>query len=90
MIQRMGKNSPIQGTSADILKRAMRLVHDGLKGLDAQMVNCVHDEIIVEASECDASRAAEVLGREMINAGQEIIKTVPIDAEVQTGNDWTK
>ncbi len=90
MVQRLGKNAPIQGTSADILKRAMRLVRDGLKGLDAQMVNCVHDEIVLEAAESDAEAAAERLRREMINAGQEILKTVPIEVEVKVGMDWSK
>ncbi|MBI4468483.1 MAG: hypothetical protein HY650_04070 [Acidobacteria bacterium] len=90
MIQRLGKNAPIQGTSADILKRAMRLVHDALVGIDARIVNCVHDEIVVESSGADAERTAEVLRQGMVTAGQEIIETVPIEVEVKISEDWQK
>ena len=45
---------PIQGTSADILKRALRLLHDDIRDTSAKLVNIVHDEIVVE---CDADKA---------------------------------
>src|SRR5205823_2153737 len=41
--QRNGKNMPVQGASADILKRALRLLHDKLKDTSACIVNIVHD-----------------------------------------------
>jgi DNA polymerase I len=47
MTQRNGKNTPIQGTSADILKRALRLLKDELRETNAQIVNIIHDEIVV-------------------------------------------
>ncbi|MDH3529155.1 MAG: DNA polymerase, partial [Acidobacteriota bacterium] len=42
--RRYGKNLPIQGTSADILKRSLRLLHDAIRGTGALLVNIVHDE----------------------------------------------
>src|SRR6185295_643200 len=57
MTQRNGKNAPIQGTSADILKRALRLLSDELRNTSAKIVNIIHDEIVVEA---DADQAEEI------------------------------
>ena len=54
--RRYGVNMPIQGTSADILKRALRLLHDSINGTSAQLVNIVHDEVIVE---CDAQMSTK-------------------------------
>ena len=54
--RRYGVNMPIQGTSADILKLALRRLHDALRGTSARLVNIVHDEIIVE---CDAADTNE-------------------------------
>jgi DNA polymerase-1 len=89
-IQRLGKNAPIQGTSADILKRAMRLVYDGLKPYDAQIVNSIHDEIVVEAAESHAEEVAAVVRQQMIQAGQEFIKTVPVEVDVTISPAWLK
>ena len=60
MTKRNGKNTPIQGTSADILKRALRLLNDELRGTSAQIVNIIHDEIVVEA---DADQARRDCGK---------------------------
>ena len=89
-IQRLGKNAPIQGTSADILKRAMRLVYDGLKPYDAQIVNSVHDEIVVEAAASQAEEVATVVRQQMVAAGQEFIKTVPVEVDVTVSSAWLK
>ena len=56
--QRYAKNMPIQGTSADILKRALRLLHDDIRETSAQLVNIVHDEIVVECDAADADATA--------------------------------
>jgi DNA polymerase-1 len=88
--QRYAKNMPIQGTSADILKRALRLLHDDLRGTSGKLVNIVHDEIIVE---CDAAEADEVkqkLESSMLMAGREYISRVPVKVDVHVSADWTK
>src|SRR2546430_17322225 len=49
MTQRNGKNAPIQGTSADILKRALRLLSDEVPEPSAQTVHIITDELVVES-----------------------------------------
>jgi DNA polymerase-1 len=89
-IQRLGKNAPIQGSSADIIKRALRLLYEALKPIDAKIVNCIHDEIVIEASESDADKAALVLEREMTAAAREFIRSVPVTVDVSIGDAWLK
>ncbi|HKG12247.1 MAG TPA: DNA polymerase, partial [Pyrinomonadaceae bacterium] len=56
-------------SSADIIKRAMRLLHDRLKGTGAAVVNVVHDEIVVETDAGDAGEMAKVVEGAMCDAG---------------------
>src|SRR6187402_3601599 len=70
MTQRNGKNTPIQGTSADILKRALKLLRDELRETNAKIVNIIHDEIVVEADADEAQAVAEKVERVMCAAGQ--------------------
>ena len=88
--QRYAKNMPIQGTSADILKRALRLLHDDIRHTSARLVNIVHDEIVVE---CDASDADEIVTKlesAMLRAGQEFVKRVPIKVDATIADEWCK
>ncbi|MEZ5428945.1 MAG: DNA polymerase [Pyrinomonadaceae bacterium] len=88
--QRNGKNMPIQGTSADILKRSLRLLHDAIAGTSARLVNIVHDEIIVEVDEAEADETARKLERAMCDAGEEFIKKVPVKVDVKVSDEWSK
>ncbi|MBA2621309.1 MAG: hypothetical protein H0U87_08920 [Acidobacteria bacterium] len=90
MAQRNGKNMPIQGTSADILKRALRLLHNEISGTSARLVNIVHDEIIVEASQAEAESTAQKLEKAMCAAGEEYITRVPVKVDVSIADEWTK
>jgi DNA polymerase-1 len=91
-ISRVAKNMPIQGTNADMLKVAMagirRRLLDG--GPDAFMVNCVHDEILLEAEDGGAWDAAEIVKEEMVKAGERYVKKVPMVVDVSVGNSWLK
>ena len=80
-------NSPIQGSAADIVKLAMLGVSRKLteEGLDARLILQVHDELIVEASEKDAERAAEIL-REQMEGAVEL--SVPLTVDLSTGKRW--
>ena len=80
-------NAPIQGTAADIIKIAMIRVWRKLKEekLDARLILQVHDELIVEASEECAKRAAELLSQEMESA---VKLSVPLTADVNIGRSW--
>lgn len=89
-VQRLGKNMPIQGTQADMLKRAMRLVYDALKGRDAQIVNSIHDELVVETDQAIAEEVAELVRERMIAAAQEFIRTIPVEVDVAVGDAWMK
>jgi DNA polymerase-1 len=90
MTQRNGKNTPIQGTSADILKRALRLLRDELRDTNAQIVNIIHDEIVVEADADEAQDIAAKVERVMCAAGQEYLKTVPVKVEAEIADEWVK
>ena len=87
MGKRMAMNTPIQGTSADIIKIAMVKVANRLKeeGLKAKLILQVHDELIVEAPLEEADKAAEILGEEMRNAAQ---LSVPLKVDVNKGENW--
>jgi DNA polymerase I-like protein with 3'-5' exonuclease and polymerase domains len=90
MTKRNGKNTPIQGTSADILKRALRLLKDELRGTNAQIVNIIHDEIVVEADAGEAEDVAMKVERAMVTAGEEYVKTVPVKVETEIADEWVK
>ncbi|HUS12038.1 MAG TPA: DNA polymerase [Pyrinomonadaceae bacterium] len=90
MTKRNGKNTPIQGTSADILKRALRLLRDELRGTNAQIVNIIHDEVVVEADADEAKEVAQKVERAMCAAGEEYVKTVPVKVETEIADEWVK
>jgi DNA polymerase I len=90
MTQRNGKNTPIQGTSADILKRALKLLKDELRETNAKVVNIIHDEIVVEADADEAEAIAEKVERVMRVAGEEYLKTVPVKVETEIAAEWIK
>ena len=85
--ERVAMNSPIQGSSADIIKLAMINVHKALKaeGLDARLILQIHDELIVEAHKDCAQRAAQILKNEMENV---VSLTVPLTVELNVANSW--
>jgi DNA polymerase-1 len=90
MTKRNGKNTPIQGTSADILKRALRLLKDELRDTNAEIVNIIHDEVVVEADAGEAQDVAEKVERAMRVAGEEYVKTVPVKVETEIADEWVK
>jgi DNA polymerase I len=88
--KRYGVNMPIQGTSADILKRALRLLHDSLAGTSGHLVNIVHDEVMVECDSAEADDIAVKLENAMVAAGGEFVKRVPIKTDVHIADEWSK
>jgi DNA polymerase-1 len=90
MTQRNGKNTPIQGTSADILKRALKLLKDELKNSSAKIVNIIHDEVVVEADADEATSIASKVESVMVAAGEEYLKTVPVKVETEIADEWVK
>jgi DNA polymerase-1 len=88
--RRYGVNMPIQGTSADILKLALRLLHDSIRGTSAKLVNIVHDEIIVECDAAEAEATADRLEKAMCAAGERYVKKVPVKVDAKIADEWAK
>ena len=85
--ERMARNTPIQGTAADIIKLAMVHVWQRLRaeGLKARLLLQVHDELIVEAPDEEIAQVRQILKQEM---EQVVQYSVPLTAEVGTGRTW--
>ena len=85
--ERMARNTPIQGTAADIIKLAMVRVWRRLRaeGMQSRLILTVHDELIVEAPEAEAARAAEILQHEMEHC---VSYSVPLSVEAKIGRNW--
>ncbi|MBQ9461787.1 MAG: DNA polymerase I [Clostridia bacterium] len=85
--ERVARNMPIQGTAADIIKIAMIKVYDRLKreNMKSRLILQVHDELIVEAPEDEAKKAAKLLSEEMENA---VKLSLTLTADAGTGKTW--
>jgi len=53
-------------------------------------VNCIHDEIVIEAAEGRAEDCASILEREMIEAARQFIRSVPVTVDVAIADAWLK
>jgi len=83
-------NMPVQGTAADIVKKALGLLVSRLKDDYARVIGVVHDEIILEAPEHKASFAAELLKSTMEEAGNSILTHIPCQADTCIATTWSK
>jgi DNA polymerase-1 len=90
--ERAAINAPIQGTSADIIKRAMARMMPALSaaGLGhVRMLLQVHDELVFELPEHDVAAASPVIERVMAEAAEPSVKlSVPLGVEIGTGASW--
>jgi DNA polymerase I len=90
--ERAAINAPIQGTSADIIKRAMvrmlpALAEAGLPKV--RMLLQVHDELVFELPEGDVAAASKVIGQVMAEAAAPLVTLdVPLGIEIGTGKSW--
>ncbi len=82
--ERVAVNMPIQGSAADILKRAMIDVHAALPP-GARMILTVHDELLFEAPEPRAREVAELVRTRMESA---VELSVPLTVDVGIGRNW--
>ena len=87
MAKRAAQNMPIQGTEADLMKRAMLAVDEKIvkAGLGDQILQ-IHDSILVEVPAENAENVAEILKQEMENVAPEL--NVKLKVEVSIGKDW--
>nr|WP_258006663.1 DNA polymerase I [Arthrobacter sp. AFG20] len=85
--ERIALNSPIQGSAADIIKRAMLGVHSELaaQGLKSRMLLQVHDELVLEVANGERE-AVEKLVTEQMAAAAEL--SVPLEVQIGVGTSW--
>jgi len=85
--ERVAVNMPIQGTAADILKKAMIDVHAALAMSHprARMILTVHDELLFEAPKEEADAVAAIVKAKMAAA---VPLRVPLDVDVGIGENW--
>lgn len=86
--ERAAQNMPIQGTEADLMKRAMLKVDAALMAevREAKMVLQVHDSLMVECEKKVADQVGQILQREMENVAPEL--PVKLAVEVAVGRNW--
>ncbi len=85
--ERAAQNMPIQGTEADLMKRAMIKVEKALQEFaGAKMVMQVHDSLIIECDEDEAKAVGQMLKREMEGVAPELAVKLAVDVTV--GKNW--
>jgi len=87
--KRAAINAPIQGTAADIIRRAMVRMPAAIAELDAKMLLQVHDELLFEVAEDDASALIPIAREVMEGAADPAVKlSVKLTVEAGTGANW--
>jgi DNA polymerase I len=89
-LRREAMNYPIQGSSADIAKLALVYVREELEGLDARLINSIHDEFVIECAEEQAEEVSEKTQAAMVRAGEDILEKVPVEVEATISREWRK
>lgn len=83
--ERAAINAPMQGSAADIIKRAMIDLHRRLADTGARLILQVHDELVLEVAAAEAERVTAECRRRMEAAAS---LAVPLAAEVRAGRNW--
>jgi DNA polymerase I len=90
-VERQAINAPIQGTAADIIRRAMIRMEDALKAerLSARMLLQVHDELVFEAPDDEVEATLPVISRVMTEAPfPAVTLKVPLAVEARAAQNW--
>ena len=87
--ERAAVNMPIQGTAADLMKRAMLTLEAELRqrGLHSRMLLQVHDELLLECPEEEVEEAMQLSRKHMSGAAKLL---VPLEVDVSSGNNWAE
>ncbi len=85
--ERTAQNTPLQGSAADLIKVAMRRIHDALRdgGFRTRMLLQVHDELVFEAPEAEVERVTPLVKALMEGAA---VLDVPLVVDVGVGTNW--
>ena len=89
--ERAAINAPIQGSAADIIRRAMIRMEPALcaAGLNAKMLLQVHDELIFEVPDSEVEATLPVIERVMIDAPHPALKlSVPLEVDARAAHNW--
>jgi DNA polymerase I-like protein with 3'-5' exonuclease and polymerase domains len=87
-LERKGRNTPIQATCGDILKKAIQYLMDKP---ELKIINLVHDEIVFEVPSENATPATvQIIEKDMVRAGKEFLKTVPMVVDIAVNDVWKK
>ncbi|MHA7840861.1 MAG: DNA polymerase I [Gammaproteobacteria bacterium] len=87
--ERAAVNAPMQGTAADIIKKAMITIHEGLKekAWDAKMIMQVHDELVFEVKKEQVDALKAYVEITMCEA---ITLSIPLEVSVGVGDNWNE
>ncbi len=87
--ERAAVNAPMQGTAADIIKKAMITIHEGLKekAWDAKMIMQVHDELVFEVKKEQVDALKAYVETTMCEA---ITLSIPLEVSVGVGDNWNE
>jgi len=89
--KRAAINAPIQGTAADIIRRAMIRMPEAIEGLPAKMLLQVHDELIFEVDEGSEDALISAARDTMEGAAEPVIKLdVPLTVDAGQGKNWAE
>ena len=85
--ERSAINAPMQGTAADIIKRAMISVHEWIaeSHAPARMIMQVHDELVLEVAEEHADAVRDEIVQRMASAAR---LSVPLKVDARAGRNW--
>ena len=82
-------NTPIQGTAADVIKKAMIDVSEALREnqLSSRLLLQVHDELVLEVKAEEANMVGDIVKEAMESA---VLLSVPLIADIKSGPNWAK
>ncbi|MDR2077571.1 MAG: DNA polymerase I, partial [Rickettsiales bacterium] len=86
-LERLTINAPIQGTGADIIKKAMVMLSRNIRDFNAKIILQVHDELLIEVKDNCISEVREIVREIMEN----IVKfKIPIPVDIKVGKNWNE
>ena len=85
-------NTPIQGGAAEVMMATLACLERQLEGIDAKLVNVVHDEIVLEVAEQDTEGAKEAVEKAMVEGMLAMFPSASTEGLVETksGENWAE
>lgn len=83
--ERVAMNTPLQGSAADIIKKAMITADARLKGMKSRLILQIHDELIIEAADEEIEQVKNILKDSLENA---VSLSVPLTVDIGMGKSW--